>query len=119
PRQWITNAGAYISDQIRIHERWHVSLGTRYDQQAAHGFDALNPVTSPYVHQLAKGETSQLGLVFDFTRALSGYASWSQSYVPPTVTQVDENGKSGFPAERGVQREAGLKYETADHSLYT
>ena len=71
------------------------------------------------MHQFVTAVTSQAGLVFDLTKAVSAYASWSQSFVPATVTQVDTTGKSGFPSERGVQREAGFKWESTDRTLFS
>ena len=53
---------------VETGDRWHVSVGSRYDQQGAHGFDVLNPVTSPYVHQFVTAVTSQAGLVFELTK---------------------------------------------------
>lgn len=118
PKQNLTSFGAYAFDMMNIAQRWHVSVGTRYDQQQAHTFDPINPVTSPYLHQLVHAVTSQGGVVYDITKQLSGYACVSQSFTPNSVTTVDENGNAGFPVEKGLQYEGGLKFESSDHNFY-
>jgi iron complex outermembrane receptor protein len=118
PKQFLTSFGEYISDTITIDDRWHLSLGSRNDEQLAHSFDPLNPITTPYQHQRVSAITSQGGLVYDITQTLSGYVSFSQSFTPTSVTDVDANGNSGFPPEKGYQFEGGLKFESADHNLY-
>src|SRR6185312_15763469 len=86
--------------------------------QGTHGIDVFNPAKSPYEAEFTKAETSSAGAVFDLTKELSGYASWSQSFLPNEVTSVDATGKSGFAPEKGTQWEGGLKYETPDRKLY-
>ncbi len=117
-QEWFTTFGAYVLDQIKIGDRIHANIGTRYNQQGGAGLDVYNPTTSPYTKQFVTAQTSQAGLVFDVTKQLSAYGSWSQSFVPNDVTSVDANGHSGFAPETGVQDEAGLKYQSADHKLF-
>jgi iron complex outermembrane recepter protein len=118
-RNVLTSLGVYVSDQLKVGSRLHVSLGVRRDQQLAHGIDLFNPVKTPYSHALVKSVTGQAGIVYDLTSRLSSYASWSQSVVPNSVTSVDASGQSNFPAEKGQQYEGGLKFETPDHNFYT
>lgn len=117
-RVTFTSLGEYVSDQIKIGQRLHVTVGTRHDQQVSHGIDVFNPVTSPYVHQFSSSETSQVGTVFDLTKPLAVYGSWSQSFTPTTVTNVDASGRSGFPPEKGEQFESGFKFETEKRDLF-
>jgi iron complex outermembrane receptor protein len=117
-KQTLSNIGAYVSDVIKLANRWHVSVGTRYDQQAAHGIDVLNPVTTPYAHQFVTAQTSSFGAVYDLTNLLSAYVTTSQSFVPNAVTLLDANGHSGFSPEKGYQIEGGFKYELPDRSWY-
>jgi outer membrane receptor protein involved in Fe transport len=56
--------------------------------------------------------------VLDITAALSAYASVSQSVLPNLVTSVDITGHAGFPPEKGLQDEAGLKFENADRTIF-
>ncbi|MDB6116135.1 MAG: ferrichrome-iron receptor [Lacunisphaera sp.] len=108
----------YVSDQMRILNRWHVSLGTRYEQQISSLTDTINPTVQPRVDQFVSKQTSQAGVVFDVTSSLSAYASWSQSFVPSDVSVLDQNGNSGFPSETGEQYETGLKFETPNKNFY-
>lgn len=116
--QTIDSLGEYISDQMKIGERVHLSVGGRHDQQGSHGVDTLNPTKTPYAHQFVTSNTYQGGVVYDLSRALSVYASYSQSFVPNSVTTVDSAGNSNFPSETGTQVETGLKFETADQRLF-
>ncbi len=118
-RNVLTSFGEYITDQMKIARRVHVTLGVRNDLQRAHGIDLFNPAKTPYVHALVKSVTGQAGIVYDFTRSLASYASWSQSVVPNAVTSVDAQGQSNFPPEKGQQYETGLKFETPNHKVYT
>src|SRR5207237_5418022 len=117
PHSTSNDLGFYVSDQVRIIQRWHLTVGTRYDRQKANGFDPFNPLTSR-AGQNVHATTSQVGLVFDLTKSLALYGSWSQSFVPNSVTAVDLTGKGGFAPETGRQYEAGLKFENASQTLF-
>ncbi|MDB6127961.1 MAG: ferrichrome-iron receptor, partial [Verrucomicrobia bacterium] len=117
-KQPLSTFSWYVSDQIRIHERLHLSIGTRYEQQISTLTDSINPATQPRLDQFVSLQTSQAGAVFDLTQSLSVYASWSQSFVPADVSVLDENGKSGFPSETGEQYETGLKFESPNKNFY-
>lgn len=117
-QEWFTTFGVYILDQVKIGERLHLTAGTRYNQQGGAGIDVYNPISAPYTKQFVTAETSQVGCVLDLTPQLSAYGSWSQSFVPNDVSQVDANGNSGFAPETGLQDEIGLKFQTADHKLF-
>ncbi len=117
-RNVLTSLGEYLTDQMKIANRLHVTLGVRNDLQRAHGIDLFNPVKTPYVHALVRSITGQAGAVYDLSTRLAAYASWSQSVVPNSVTSVDADGKSNFPPEKGQQYETGLKFETPDHNIY-
>ncbi len=117
-KNYITAFGAYISDLIKFGDRWHLTLGSRRDQQNAHGIDAINPTKTPYAHALVSATVSQVGAIYDFTKVVSGYVAWSQSFVPATITNADANGNYGFPPQKGEQWEGGIKLETPDHKLF-
>jgi iron complex outermembrane receptor protein len=103
--------GEYISNQIKIGDRAHVSFGIRHDHQMVHGLDTLKPTTSTFGTKISP-LTKQVGAVFDVTSDISTYASWSQSIKPQTNIAFDANGNSTFPPETGEQYEAGVKFET-------
>lgn len=113
-----TTFGEYISDQMTLIHRVHVTVGVRNDQYVQTGIDYLNPVKTPYQHEIVRAVDKQAGVVFDLTTELSLYSSWSTSTTPNTVTDVNAQGQSGFPPEAGTQYENGLKFETPDGKLY-
>jgi len=113
-----TSMGEYVSDQMRILQRLHVTYGIRNDQYVQAGFDTLNIVKTPYQQEVIHAIDEQVGAVFDITDLLSVYASWSQSTTPNTVTDVNAQGQSGFPPEAGMQLEEGLKFETPNRKLF-
>jgi iron complex outermembrane receptor protein len=117
-RNTLTNFGEYISDQLKIGSRLHATIGGRNDQQISHGIDVFVPTKTPYAHQHVKSVTGQFGLVFDVTRQVSTYASWSQSVVPNSVTSVDATGNSSFAPEKGLQYETGVKFETPTRDFF-
>ena len=117
-KEALSSLGEYVSDMIRIGSRFHVTIGTRHDQQVDHDFDPINPTVTPYTHRFMSAETSQLGFVYDLNTDLSVYASASQSFVPNPVTDVDSNGNSDFGPEKGYQFEEGFKFQNAEKNLF-
>ncbi len=112
----ITSLGEYVSDQMKIADRLHVSVAARHDRQLTHGQNIF-PATV-YATQTVRSVTGQFGVVYDLTKSLSAYASWSQSVLPNAVTHVDASGESNLPPEKGLQYEGGLKFETPNHTFY-
>jgi iron complex outermembrane receptor protein len=111
-----TAFGEYISDQIKIGERLHVSLGFRHDHQKVNGLNTLNPALTTFSNEL-KANTKQGGVVFDFTKNISGYASYSQSIKPQVNIAYDASGNSNFPPESGEQYEVGVKFDTPNKNV--
>ncbi|MDB6126391.1 MAG: Iron complex outerrane recepter protein [Verrucomicrobia bacterium] len=111
-----TAFGEYISDQITLGERLHVSLGYRHDNQKVHGQNVLAPALTTFATEL-KANTKQAGVVVDITKTLSAYGSYSQSIKPQVNIAYDASGNSTFPPETGEQYEAGLKFDTVDKNL--
>lgn len=108
---WQTALGEYASDQMKIGEKAHVSIGLRHDHQLVHGLDNLRPTTTAFSNTLDT-YTKQGGVVYDVTPQLSAYGSFSQSIKPQTNIAFDASGHSGFPPESGKQYEAGVKFST-------
>ncbi len=117
-KTWQTMLGEYVSDQIRLLDRVHLSLGARHDRQLVHGIDTFNPTRTPYFTQQTNTNTGQAGAVVDLTKLLSAYASWSESVKPPATIAVDQSGNSSFPPEKGEQYEAGIKVDTPSKVFY-
>jgi iron complex outermembrane receptor protein len=108
--------GQYISDQIKVGDSLHVSLGFRHDLQKVQGLNTLLPATSRFWNELS-ANTKQAGVVYDVTSNISTYGSWSQSIKPTTTIAFDTTGFSNFPPETGEQYEGGIKFDTASHNL--
>ena len=111
-----TALGEYVSDQIEISKRLHVALGLRHDHQKVNGYDKASPVLTTFTNFLDT-YTRQVGLLYDITKNLSPYVSWSQSVKPQTVVAFDSSGSAGFPPESGEQYEGGLKFENESKTL--
>jgi iron complex outermembrane receptor protein len=91
-----TAFGQYISDQIKVGESLHISLGFRHDDQRVHGLNTLSPALTTFSNELS-ANTKQVGVVYDIA--------------------YDDSGNSSFPPESGVQREVGLKFDTPAKDL--
>ncbi len=113
-----TSVGEYASDQIKLFDRVHITLGARNNQYVQSGYDTLNPIKTPYQSEVVRSVDKQAGVVFDLTKDLTAYSSWSTSTTPNTVTDVNAQGQSGFPPEGGTQYENGVKFESPDKTLF-
>ena len=71
-----TAFGEYVSDQIKVGDALHFSLGFRHDLQKVQGLNTLTPATSRFWNELS-ANTKQAGVVYDVTSHISTYASWS------------------------------------------
>jgi iron complex outermembrane receptor protein len=111
-----TALGEYISDQIVLAKRLHVSLGLRHDHQKVSGYDKANPVLTNFANSLDT-YTRQVGLLYDITQNVAPYVSWSQSVKPQTAIAFDSSGNGAFPPESGEQYEGGLKFENNTKTL--
>ena len=111
-----TALGEYVSDQIKVGQSLHVSLGLRHDHQKVQGQNTPTPATTRFWTNL-QANTKQAGIVYDVTPNISPYVSWSQSIKPQTNIAYDVNGNSNFPPESGEQYEGGIKFDTASHNF--
>lgn len=101
--------GLYLQDQIKIDQRWVVSLGGRQDWSRQVRTNRLATSNGTTV-QKDDAFTGQAGLVYLFDNGWAPYASYSQSFVP--LAGVTAGGDE-FKPEKGVQYEAGVKYAPA------
>jgi iron complex outermembrane receptor protein len=113
---WQTALGEYVSDQIKIADRLHISIGLRHDLQKTHGLNLLLPATTTFSNQISP-YTKQAGVLYDIIPSVALYGSWSQSIKPQTTIAYDVNGNSDFPPESGEQFEGGVKLETPAKNL--
>lgn len=95
-------SGVYAQDQMRIFERLLLTAGVRWDQ-----VETDNPNAG--VNATDSDATVNLGLMYRFANGLSPYVSYSESFRQENFG-TDASGGS-FDPTRGVQYEAGIKYE--------
>ncbi|MFI5357440.1 MAG: TonB-dependent siderophore receptor [Opitutales bacterium] len=113
---FLSALGEYVSDQIVYADRLHLSLGLRHDYQKVNGSNVLSPALTTFANTL-ETYTRQAGLVYDVTKNISPYVSWSQSVKPQTTIAYDSSGNSNFPPESGEQYEGGVKFENDAKTL--
>jgi iron complex outermembrane receptor protein len=109
-------SGAYFSDLIALSEHWKASVGLRYAHEDQKNFaDLYEP--SPVVgdaHVISSAWLPQVGLIFEPTRTLSFYTSFSKSFspVPPGTQHVD--GSYDFKPTQAEGYEVGAKANLED-----
>jgi iron complex outermembrane receptor protein len=108
------NVGAYLSDQIKMGDRWRASLGLRYEAQDAESLERLGNTGRT---QSTSATVPSAGLIFQPNDRLSFYASYAESFKPAHPDAIDQNFQSGFPPEEGEQYEVGFRGELLDRKL--
>lgn len=98
--------GVYAQDQLRVDDKWVVSLGGRYDaaRYTEEGFFGGVRADNEKSHAF----TGRAGAVYLADNGLAPFLSYSESFEP--TTGVDRSGRRFKPAE-GKQYEAGLRYQ--------
>jgi len=96
--------GVYLQDQVAV-DRWHFSLGGRYDWAK---MDSLNRLTDVGTKTDNKAFTMRGGVLYRLNKEWAPYVSYSESFLPATGTDRDGN---AFDPTTGVQWEAGFKYQ--------
>ena len=104
--------GVYLQDLIKFGEGWNVQLGLRHDETDLVQTRINNSKTTSDPSKT----TGKAGLLYAFESGWSPYISYSESFLPLTGNTADG---SPYKPETGQQREAGLKYESADHRFGT
>lgn len=109
-------SGVFGAARLKPVERLAVILGGRVSswkvRNRRHNEDGVQ-----YYDETNKGSgvfTPYAGVVFDFTRTLSGYFSYTDIFQP--TTQLDVNAQVLDPSE-GVNRELGIKMALLDEQL--
>lgn len=106
--------GVYLQDQIKIDDRWIVTLSGRRDRVKSVNTDRLtNTVTS----QTDNKFSGRAGLTYLIGNGWAPYISYGESFLP--TASVDAEGNP-FRPSRGKQWEAGLKFQPeGSRSLFT
>ncbi|MBU2570253.1 MAG: TonB-dependent siderophore receptor [Gammaproteobacteria bacterium] len=104
--------GLYLQDQIKVDEKWRVSLGGRYDFADS---ETTNRLTGVRTRQNDSEFTGRAGLVYLADNGLAPYFSYARSFLP--VMGTDASGKTFVP-ETGEQYEFGVKYQPAGYNSF-
>ncbi len=103
----LRQTGLYLQDQIKVDEKWVLSLGGRHDWADS---EIENNRNGTRTQQDDSAFTGRAGLVYLSDTGLAPYLSYSQSFLP--VVGTDAAGKP-FEPETGEQYEVGVKYQPA------
>jgi iron complex outermembrane recepter protein len=107
----------YVQDQISVLDNLKVVLGLRYDtlDQKTTGRPTASDPVGVNTAQFDSAVTPRVGIVYQPSKAISLYTSYSQSFSPSTSLSV-----SGTPLkpERGQGYEVGVKAELAGDKLF-
>lgn len=104
--------GLYLQDQMKIWEKLVLLVGGRYDWAQS---ESTAYLTNVVTNQDDSAFSGRAGLVYLFDNGLAPYVSVSQSFQP----QVGADSITGaaFQPSKGLQYEAGVRYEPAGANL--
>ncbi|WPH12563.1 TonB-dependent siderophore receptor [Variovorax paradoxus] len=97
--------GVYAQDQIKIDQRWIVTLSGRQDHVKSRSFNRLD---SSRTTQSDDKFSGRAGLSYLIGNGFAPYISYAESFMPNSG--ADANSQP-FRPSRGKQVEAGLKYQ--------
>ncbi len=100
--------GVYLQDQIKLFDKWVVTLGGRHDWARTESDDNLTATTTL---QKDTAFTGQAGLAYLFDNGLAPYFSFAESFEPTSGTDFSGN---LFEPTTGTQYEAGIKFQPPD-----
>ncbi|MEH2156334.1 TonB-dependent siderophore receptor [Nostoc sp.] len=106
--------GIYLQDQIMFQDNLKLLIGGRFDWITG---DNTNDVTGETTENPENSAFSpRIGLVYQPSKSISLYTSYSQSFVP--VTESNPDGEI-FEPTRGTQYEVGIKGDFLEGRLST
>lgn len=101
--------GIYLQDQIALTDNLKLLIGGRFDSiQSEQRFGDFSEDNSDSAF------SPRLGIVYQPSRAISLYASYSRSFVPVAGRSVTN---TPFKPERGTQYEVGVKADIIENRL--
>ncbi|MFL9925419.1 TonB-dependent siderophore receptor [Herbaspirillum lusitanum] len=113
--QTMSQIGLYAQDQIKIDERWLLTIGGRQDYVRTRTDNHLSASNSST--QNDSMFSGRLGLGYLFGNGWSPYLSYAESFLPSSGLDADNH---PFKPSRGKQLEAGIKFQPeASRSLFT
>ena len=98
--------GAYLQDQLELTERWKLHLGLRFDRYSQEIAEQVNASLSD---QSDHRVSPKVGLVYQWSEALSVYGSYSEGFLPLSGTDYAGN---PFEPEESKSVELGVKFNS-------
>ena len=109
--------GVYIQDQIEFAERWHLLLGTRYDDsENKNKFTFGSDQSVSETNQDAQQFSYRAGLLYQPLPYFSVFGSYVDAFTDPNTFAQVVGGGAPKP-QRGEQFEVGVKGESLDGRL--
>lgn len=106
--------GVYLQDQIKVNQRWVMTLGGRYDTV---DIDTHNRLAEVKDSQRDHAFSGRAGLSYLADNGIAPYVSYGESFMPQNLKT---SAGAFYQPTRGRQWEAGVKYQPADgKSLFT
>jgi len=102
--------GMYAQDQMKIADRWVITLGGRQDWSKDDQCAFDDPTNCSVDNEKSNAFTGRAGLVYLADNGVAPFVSFSQSWEP--TTGVDRSG-SRFTPTKGEQYELGVRYQPA------
>ena len=96
--------GAYLQDQLELTEHWKLHLGLRFDRYSQEIAEQVNASLSD---QSDHRVSPKVGLVYQWSEALSVYGSYSEGFLPLSGTDFAGN---PFEPEESKSVELGVKF---------
>lgn len=113
----VSNAtGVYISDFVTFTDQWKALVGVRWSREQQ-SFEELRAPNVPSRSSDVSDVLPTVGVLYEPTRTLSFYTSYSTSFVPVNANAVDANNQNHFTPTRGKSVEGGVKADFFDHRL--
>jgi iron complex outermembrane recepter protein len=111
--------GAYLTDFMTFTEQWKATAGIRFAQERQ-TFEELRSSVAllPNRSQTPRDYYPMAGLLFEPTKQLTFYASYSTSFVPISPNMQDASGVFSFEPEKGKQYEVGAKADLLGGKLF-
>ena len=109
------NYGMYASDQIKVGDKFDLSLGIRHDKQDAYQKTTVVTGAITGIKQTVAATVPSTGIVYHLNQDVSTYISYCEGFKPQAPGNVDVTDSPNLPAETSTQTEAGLKADAFNH----
>ena len=111
--------GAYLTDFMTFTDQWKGTVGVRFAKEKQ-TFEELRSSVAllPSRSQTPKDYYPGAGILFEPTKQLTFYGSYSTSFVPISPNMQDASGVFSFEPEKGKQYEVGTKADLLGGRLF-